>query len=148
MAERSPRLAVRAVILHQGRVLLVNAWPGDQSPLWCAPGGGVRRGEALPDALAREVYEECGLRVQVGAPCLVNEYAEAASDFHQVEVFFRCEVVEGDLEGAWLDPEGVVHSRRWVTRDEIAEMTVKPDSLRHVPWEDGLSYDPMEPLAR
>ena len=66
MATRTPRLAARALILHQDRLLLVNAFPGGKSDLWCAPGGGVESGSSLPDNLAREVYEECGLRVAVG----------------------------------------------------------------------------------
>ena len=49
MAENSPRLAVRAVLVHEGRLLLVNAYPDGKSDLMCAPGGGVERGSALPD---------------------------------------------------------------------------------------------------
>lgn len=144
----SPRLAVRAVILRGDRLLLVNAWPGDRSDLWCAPGGGVEKGASLPDNLAREVWEECGLRVAVGAPCLVNEYAEPESDFHQVEVFFRCEVVAGEIRDDWRDPEAVVDRRRWVTREEAAGLRLKPDSLVETAFGDGPGYDPMEPLAR
>ena len=43
----SPRLSVRAIILRDDRLLLVNAWPAGQGDLWCAPGGGAERGEAL-----------------------------------------------------------------------------------------------------
>ncbi|MEM1021733.1 MAG: NUDIX domain-containing protein, partial [Pseudomonadota bacterium] len=73
-APKSPRLAVRALILHQNRLLLVNAWGGGVSDLWTAPGGGVERGASLPENLAREVHEETGLEIDVGAPCLVNEF--------------------------------------------------------------------------
>ena len=34
---------------------------------WTLPGGKVKRGEALIKALKREVYEETGLRVQIGS---------------------------------------------------------------------------------
>jgi len=74
MAENSPRLAVRAVLVHEGRLLLVNAYPDGKSDLMCAPGGGVERGSALPDNLIREVFEETGLQIAVGVPCLVNEF--------------------------------------------------------------------------
>ena len=63
---KPPRLAVRAIILHENRLLLVNAWPDGKSDLMCAPGGGVESGASLPDNLVREVYEETGLRVAVG----------------------------------------------------------------------------------
>ena len=48
-----PRLAVRAAILHSGRLLVVNAYPGQRSDLWCLPGGGVEPGQSLPENLIR-----------------------------------------------------------------------------------------------
>ncbi|WP_425100841.1 NUDIX domain-containing protein [Tropicibacter sp. S64] len=144
-----PRLACRAVILSEARLLLVNAWPGNESDLWCAPGGGVERGASLPENLAREVMEETGLTVAVGLPCLVNEYHDPAGTFHQVEIFFRCTVTAGTLTDDWQDPEGIVHKRRWFDRQALAGLHLKPDSLRDIPWQDeGLLYDPLEALAR
>ncbi len=143
------RLAVRGVLVVEGRLLLVNAWPGGQSPLWCAPGGGVEPGASLPDNLARELREETGLAVRVGAPCLVNEFHDPARGFHQVEVFFRL-ALDGPAEvhgPGWADPDGVVDRHLWVARDEMAGLMVKPDSLRSLPWEPGLAYDPLEPIA-
>ena len=62
------RVAVRGVIVEAKRLLLVNAYPGQQSDLWCAPGGGVERHASLPENLKREVYEETGLTIAVGPP--------------------------------------------------------------------------------
>ncbi|KMK68621.1 NUDIX domain-containing protein [Puniceibacterium sp. IMCC21224] len=143
-----PRLAVRAVLLHENRLLLVNAWPGDQSDLWCAPGGGVESGAPLPDNLAREIHEECGLTIAVGAPCLINEFHDPTSGFHQVEIFFRCTLLGGNLTAAWRDPENVVTRRRWATRDEMAKLRHKPDSLPQIAWGHGLDYDPLETIVR
>ena len=147
---RSPRVAVRGIILHADRLLLVNAYPGDESDLWCAPGGGAEPGQSLPDNLLREVAEETGLTVEVGAPCLVNEFHDPASGFHQVDVYFRCRVVgHAGIRDGWTDPEGIVNRRRWVTRAEMAALRFKPDSLPVVAWGDGgLLYDPLEPLVR
>jgi 8-oxo-dGTP diphosphatase len=46
-------------------VLLVRQSAGLK--LWTLPGGKVKRGESLVKALKREVYEETGLRVQIGS---------------------------------------------------------------------------------
>jgi 8-oxo-dGTP diphosphatase len=113
MAMKTPRLAVRALILQQDRLLLVNAYPGGLSDLWCAPGGGVNPGTSMPENLMREVMEETGLTITVGAPALVNEFHDPKSGFHQVDIFFRCTIIAGAIDGAWQDPEGVVTARRY-----------------------------------
>ena len=142
-----PRLAVRAIILNEDRLLLVNAFPGPQSDLWCAPGGGVQRGASLPDNLRREVAEETGLEIAVGPPCLVNEFHQPGGDFHQVEIFFRCRILSGELHDGWRDPESIVTRRRFFARDEIAVIRLKPDSLVRVAWARGIAYDPLEPIT-
>lgn len=148
MAPRPPRLAVRAVIVAGGRLLLVNAYPGDKTDLWCAPGGGVEAGASLPENLMREVHEECGLTIRVGPPCLVNEFHDPGGEFHQVEVFFRCTIEAGETTETWQDPARVVTRRRWVTAGEMAGLRVKPDSLAAVAFRRGMGYDPLEPILR
>ena len=143
------RLAVRALILDAGRLLVVNAYPGGTSDLWCAPGGGADAHMSLPDNLVREIREETGLSVAVGNPALVNEFHDPAAGFHQVDVYFRCRILSGRLDDAWCDPEGIVTQRRFVTRDELAGLRHKPDSLATAAWDDCAPlYDPLEPLIR
>lgn len=150
MASQRVRLAARAVIVDQDRLLLVNAWAGGRSALLCAPGGGAEPGSSLPDNLAREVQEETGLTVRVGQPCLINEFHDPKTGFHQVEIFFRC-VVEGDpgIDRDWQDPEKIVNRHVWATKAEIARLMVKPDSLARVAFsaDNGLSYDALEEIV-
>jgi 8-oxo-dGTP diphosphatase len=145
-----PRIAVRAVILRDQRLLLVNAWPGHASDLWCAPGGGVERGQSLPATLQREVQEETGLTIAVGQPCLVNEFHDPDRGFHQVEVFFRAEIVAGDPSDDWADPAGIVNRWRWATQADMTTLRVKPDSLCAVAFDPdaALRYDPLERIVR
>lgn len=144
-----PRLAVRAIVLRDDRLLIVNAWKG-RTHLWCAPGGGVEAHRSLPENLQREVMEETGLSVAVGAPCLINEFHDPGGSFHQVDIYFRCTLTGGNPDGDWTDPEGIVSHRRWVTRAEMAQLRVKPDSLAAVAWgdADAPGYDPLEPILR
>lgn len=148
MKPLSPRLAVRALILQQDRLLLVNAYGGGISDLWCAPGGGVNVGASLPDNLIREVHEETGLTVSVGAPVLVNEFHAPEKGFHQVDIYFRCTIISGALDDAWRDPEGIVTERRFFSRAEMAGIRYKPDSLPDAAWGDRMLYDPLELLVR
>lgn len=142
------RLAVRGILLIEDRLLLVNAWGGGQSDLLCAPGGGVEPHSSLPDNLVREFHEETGLMVEVGAPCMVNEFHSPEMGMHQVDVYFHVRHVAGSLSDTWRDPEGVVTERHLVTRDEMAKLRYKPDTLPEVAWEGRVIYDPLEPLLR
>lgn len=151
MSSPSPRLAVRALIVQSGRLLLVNAWADDKgSDLWCAPGGGVERGSAIPDNLIREVREETGLTVSVGPLAMVNEFHDPAGTFHQVDLYFRCQIVSGDLSDTWTDPAGIVTRRRFFLPKELATIRLKPDSLPKVAFgaDPVPYYDPLEPIIR
>lgn len=150
MRPKSPRVAVRAVIVEDQRILMVNAFPGEHSLLMCAPGGGVEVGSSLPDNLLREVFEETGLTIEVGVPCLINEFHDPATGYHQVDVFFRCAIASGsERPEAWVDHENIVTDRRWFTADELAKTPHKPDSLADVAFGvSSLSYDPLETLVR
>ena len=149
-APAGPRLAARAVIVEQGRLLIVNAWPGSESDLWCAPGGGVERGTSLPENLAREIFEETGLRITIGAPCLVNEFHDPCGDFHQVDIYFHARISTGRLQPGWADPAGVVNRRRWVSEAELRALRFKPDSLPTLAFgpQGTILYDPLEPIQR
>lgn len=148
MKLRPPRVAVRALILHKDRLLLVNAYRGQISDLWCAPGGGVNTGTSLTENLIREVHEETGLVVAVGVPVLINEFHAPEHGFHQVDIYFRCEITAGVVDDNWRDPEGVVNRRRFFSRQEMATIRFKPDSLPEAAWGGDMLYDPLELLVR
>lgn len=52
------RLAIRAFIFHEGKVLMVREKDGDW---WSFPGGGIDYGETIEEALPRELAEELGI---------------------------------------------------------------------------------------
>lgn len=149
MKSRSPRLATRAIIVHEGRLLLVNAFAGQRSDLWCAPGGGVEPGSSLSDNLKREVHEECGLTVSVGPLALVNEFHDPRTGFHQVDLFFRCMIAGGRIDPEWNDPSRVVHTRRFFSPTDLSAIRLKPDSLPQVAFgpEGPAAYDPLEVIV-
>ncbi|ABG32996.1 NUDIX hydrolase [Roseobacter denitrificans] len=150
MRPKSPRIAARAIIVRNNRILLVNAWPDGKSTLLCAPGGGVHVGTSLPQNLAREVHEETGLRIEVGAPCLINEFHDPDTGFHQIEVFFRCTLSGSDtIDPDWNDPENIVSQWVWASPEEMKNHRVKPDSLFPVAFGDEMafSYDPLETIV-
>ena len=150
MSKRPVRIAARALILVQDRLLLVNAYPGGQSDLWCAPGGGVESNTSLPDNLIREVHEETGLIVAVGTPALINEFHDPASGFHQIDLYFHCTITAGEISNNWRDPEGIVTMRQYFSRTDLTQNRIrfKPDSLPAAAWGQSLLYDPLELITR
>lgn len=58
------RPSVYAVIVHDTRALLVRS---TSTGKWMLPGGGIKRGETVEEALQRELQEEAGIAVSIGA---------------------------------------------------------------------------------
>ena len=91
-----PIVAVGAVILDAGRVLLVRR---GQEPLkgeWSLPGGAVEAGETLQAALMREVREETSLDIVVGPVVEVLDSirrdADGRAEYHYVIIDYACRV--------------------------------------------------------
>ena len=55
-------LGASAVVIHEGRVLLILR---EDAEIWGLPGGQVEPGESIAEAARREVREETGLEVQL-----------------------------------------------------------------------------------
>jgi len=59
------RIRVAGLLIQNSRVLLVKHRKGKKS-YWLLPGGGVKSGETVQDALKRELFEELKLHIEVG----------------------------------------------------------------------------------
>ena len=80
-----------AVLIHQDKVLVARRPPGD--PLagqWEFPGGKIEDGETPEQCLAREMNEEFGITVRVGAFLGSSRHAGGAKTIHLLayEVFW------------------------------------------------------------
>ncbi len=85
----TPHYTVGAVcaIEHEGEVLLL--WQPHREG-WSLPGGLVQRGESPEEAVAREVLEEVGLRIDPGEPVAYGVHPDSQA----VDVVFRIVVAE------------------------------------------------------
>ena len=94
-------MGVGAVVVHEGRVLLIRRGKEPLKGRWLIPGGTVELGETLEQAVVREVREETGLVVRPREVVLVFDRIERAGEtvlWHYVIVDYRCEYVSGDLQ--------------------------------------------------
>lgn len=107
------KVVICAVIVRDGKVLLEKR--ADDS-LWGLPGGWVDVNETPEDAVAREIIEECSLKVTRMEYIAV--YSRPAGSFGQphssCHLQYLCDVEPGEprvshesLEFAFLDPEKV-----------------------------------------
>ncbi len=87
---------VAAILERDGRILIGQRKPEQSHPLqWEFPGGKVEPGEAPPQALARELEEELGIRGAVGEE--ITRYAFAYPGKAPIQlIFFRVTSYDGD----------------------------------------------------
>lgn len=119
--ERAPRLAVSAVVLDAaGRVLLIERGKPPGEGLWSVPGGRVELGEAVAEAVAREVREETGLEVTVGELVAVVERIrlEEPGGYHYVILDYLAFGREGQVPVAGSD----ARAARFVALEELAAL--------------------------
>jgi 8-oxo-dGTP diphosphatase len=124
-----PRVGVGAVVLREGRILLVRRGVEPSKGLWSIPGGGLRLGETLQQGAEREILEETGIVIRAGAPVFTCDSFERDKDgrfrFHYVIVDMAADYVSGEVEAADDALEA-----RWVSQTEIRELSVTKTTLK------------------
>ncbi|UCH57773.1 MAG: NUDIX hydrolase [Candidatus Bathyarchaeota archaeon] len=100
----SPVASVGAVIFCGEDVLLVRRRNEPSKDLWGLPGGVVKLGERVEDAIVREVEEETNILVKPLRLLAVLDNIRRDDDgqirFHYILTEFRCAVVEGELRAS------------------------------------------------
>lgn len=87
----SPLIAVDAVVLHQGKLLLIQR---TDTRLWATPGGLSDVGETLAESVLRELYEETGVigKVQRLLGVFDSRLWESRTKFHLYHILFQVQV--------------------------------------------------------
>lgn len=87
-AEKEILIKVRAIILHEGKLLLVRH-PHDMS-FAALPGGHLEWGEDIRECLSREIIEELGVKPEIGRLFYINNFTQSDGKQH-IEFFFEVE---------------------------------------------------------
>lgn len=126
------RVRVGALVVQDNALLLVEhegLW--EAGPFWTPPGGGVDYGEALPEALRREVQEETGVDLEVGALRYVLDFVRPP--LHAVSFYFECTVADATALRLGTDPEldtQLLRSVCWQPLDALSALTLYPEPFR------------------
>ncbi|MGQ0846040.1 MAG: NUDIX hydrolase [Sporichthyaceae bacterium] len=117
------RIPCVGAVVHddEHRLLVIRRANAPGIGRWSLPGGRVEMGETDPQAVIREVAEETGLRVVVGA--LVGTVVLPGPSGVSYDVRdYACAVVGGVLR-----PGDDAVDARWVHRSELLELDVVPE---------------------
>jgi len=132
------RVAAYAVVRREdGALLLTRVAPevAGAAGRWTLPGGGIDHGEDLRDATVREVYEETGLHVEVGAVLDVRSAHwvgprpdGVVEDFHAIQVVFEAGLrpESRDVEPHVTEVDSTTDLSRWVPWPEVAGLAKVP----------------------
>ncbi|MDI3422914.1 NUDIX hydrolase [Streptomyces luteolus] len=103
-----------AIVVHEGRVLMVRRRVSEGQLSWQFPAGEVEPGEAREDAAVRETKEETGL--DVAAAKLLGERVHPKTG--RLMSYSACEVVAGT---AYVADTEELAELAWVSHGEIPQ---------------------------
>lgn len=110
-----PMVGVGGVVISNGHALLIRRGGPPLKGQWSIPGGMLEVGETLLEGVRRELEEETGIEVRVGALIEVFERINADEDgkakYHFVVLDYLCEAIGGEARAgsdvtdvAWAAP--------------------------------------------
>ncbi len=124
----APLVGVGAVVVDQGRVLLVRRGREPLKGQWSLPGGLLELGESLTAGVAREVLEETGLLVEPVELVELLDRIHHEDDrvrYHYVIADYLCRVTRGTLQAS-----SDADDARWAERAEwIGNSVLKLDPV-------------------
>ncbi len=121
-----PVAAAAAVVILDGRVLMIKRANEPNRGKWSIPGGRIELGETVYEAVQREVLEECN--IEIGNMRLLNvgdniiRDAESKVKYHYVLIDFLAEYKAGEIRVA----ESEVEEYRWVIAEDLPGLDIAP----------------------
>jgi ADP-ribose pyrophosphatase YjhB (NUDIX family) len=130
----NPKPGANAIVVHEGRVLLVRRAHAPWEGAWCGPGGFSERREHPIETVERETFEETGERIEAREHLgtWVDEYADEPGDpdAETIAVSYYLAAPVG-ARGGDSDPREVSEVA-WFAWEELPEPLAPPGTLQQV----------------
>jgi ADP-ribose pyrophosphatase YjhB (NUDIX family) len=131
------RSTVKAIVIHEGKVLLNRCRDQNNGDYYSLPGGGQEQYESIEDAVRRECLEETGYSVEpVRFAALMEEicldpfirqtYPMYA---HKMLHIFLCRLVS-DMRVEPTETDDLQISIDWVEMDDVPSLNLLPVAVR------------------
>ena len=109
-------IAAGGIIEQEGKYLLIQEAREDIHGKWNLPAGRLDPGETVSEAAKREIYEECGFRVELTGVCQIGSWKLV--DNIAIGIIFSTKIVGGEIN---FNPDEIMDAK-WFTYDEILAM--------------------------
>ena len=115
-----PIVGAGALMIENGKLLLIKRGAKPGQGKWSIPGGLVELGERVQDTIVREVKEECGLDIEVER--LMDVFDSITRD-EKGRIQYQFVVVNflAKIKGGILKNADDVLEARWVPLNEVEE---------------------------
>ncbi len=128
MSSKYPIPSVGALIIEEDKLLMIRRGNPPFEGYWSIPGGKIKWGEKLEEALKREVQEELSVEVEVGELAgIVESIVEKEGDvvYHYILIDYFCRIISGTPKASSDALE-----LRWVSLKELRNIKVTPSLLK------------------
>ena len=119
----TPLVAVGALVYRDNKILLVKRGQQPNKEKWSIPGGLVETGETLTEAVHREIFKECNIKIELKQKLDIFEYIQknprGKVQYHYVIIDFIAEYLSGELK-----PQSDILAASWVTKKECKSMNI------------------------
>ncbi|MEY2403740.1 MAG: 8-oxo-dGTP diphosphatase [Acidimicrobiaceae bacterium] len=111
-----PEVCVGAIVVEDGRLLLIRRGRGPAQGEWSVPGGRVEAGELMAEAVVRELAEETGLEGVCGE--LIGWVERVGEHHHFVILDFAVTLLNPEAEPVAGDD---AQEAAWIPLHEVAD---------------------------
>jgi len=127
---RAPVVGVGAVVINNGKTLLVRRGKAPLKGTWSLAGGMLREDETLHAGLKRELFEECGIEIEIFDLIDIFEYIERDESgkvvYHYLVFDFKAVYKRGSLRHA-----SDAADAKWVEIEDLEKYDIT-DAVKHV----------------